>query len=56
MPAAPAVYGHLPFCKDQQPLVLGYDHTRISDLLFERNYSGHNGLFARLLLIVLACL
>ena len=37
-------------------LVLGYDCTRISDLKFKRISSGHNGLFALLLLIVLACL
>jgi hypothetical protein len=36
-------------------LVLGYDCTRIFGFSVERNCSSHNGLFARLLLIVLAC-
>ena len=44
------------FASNLDLLVLGYDCTRISDLKVERISSGHNGLFARLLLIVLACL
>ena len=44
------------FARNLNLLVLGYDCTPISDLKVERINSGHNGLFARLLLIVLACL
>ena len=49
------VYGLLPFCKHFITFGLGYDCTRISGLLIERICSGHNGLFARLLLIALSC-
>ena len=44
-----------PFCKHFITFGLGYDCTRISGLLIERICSGHNGLFARLLLIALSC-
>ncbi len=50
-----SVYGHLPFCKHFVTSGLGYDCTRIFGLLIEFLYSGHNGLFARLLLIALTC-
>ena len=49
------IYGHLPFCKHFVTSGLGYDCTRIFGLLIELLYSGHNGLFARLLLIALTC-